>query len=113
MLDLSVATLTYKHTQKASTMALTLSLSLPTSATRVPVSSFKRLPSRISTVKAVEVFPSKRIDHKRAIRIRPCSASDNTTAAVVDTKTTTVTRDDFPADFKFGCASSAFQVYNT
>ncbi|KAM5581944.1 hypothetical protein ABKV19_010924 [Rosa sericea] len=124
-------------------MALSLSFSLPTSATRAPVSSFKRLPSRIPTVKAVGVFPSKRLDHKRAIRIRPCSALGDltsaltsavtdtaatvvgatatvveTAAAVVATTTTTttttdtteVTRADFPADFKFGCATSAFQT---
>ncbi|XP_062010316.1 beta-glucosidase 24-like [Rosa rugosa] len=117
-------------------MALSLSFSLPASATRAPVSSFRRLPSRIPTVKAVGVFPSKRIDHKRAIRIRPCSALGDltsavtsavtdtatavvdTVAAVVDTTTTTttttatttLTRADFPTDFKFGCATSAFQT---
>ncbi|XP_050380591.1 beta-glucosidase 24-like [Argentina anserina] len=117
-------------------MALSLSFSLPASATRAPVSSFKRLPSRIPTVKAVGVFTSKSIDHRRAIRLKPCSALDDltsrvvsaatdTTAAVVeaaaavvattavivtDTTTTEVTRDDFPADFKFGCATSAFQT---
>ncbi|PRQ54195.1 putative beta-glucosidase [Rosa chinensis] len=120
-------------------MALSLSFSLPASATRAPVSSFRRLPSRTPTVKAVGVFPSKRIDHKRAIRIRPCSALGDltsaltsavtdTAAAVVDaattivdtvtavadttttTATTEVTRADFPTEFKFGCATSAFQT---
>ncbi|XP_004305923.1 PREDICTED: beta-glucosidase 29-like [Fragaria vesca subsp. vesca] len=115
-------------------MALPLSFSLPTLAPRAPLSSFKRLPSRIPTVKALGVFPSKGIDHKRAIRIRPCSAlgdltssltsavtttvavAADTAATVVDTTTTTttetaeVTRADFPADFKFGCATSAFQT---
>ncbi|KAK9921599.1 hypothetical protein M0R45_030103 [Rubus argutus] len=86
-------------------MALTLSFSLPTLATTKPVSSFKRLPSRIPTVKIVGVFPSKRIHHKRVIRIRPCSS---VTREVADT--TIVTRDEFPTDFKFGCATSALQT---
>ncbi|KAK9929798.1 hypothetical protein M0R45_026881 [Rubus argutus] len=91
-------------------MALTLSFSLPMSATNMPVSSFKRLPTKIPTVKAVRVFSYKRIDRKRAIRIRPCWASDDSTTAVVDTTTTTVTRDDFPTGFIFGCVTSAHQV---